>query len=257
MLDRLLNPIKKKIFLMIGRAIVTHIENSGLTQRVQIIPLANEVCSDVERPQPYGLETYPWHMSENKTEKKFEGADGGKLAESEAVVLFQGGDRSKGLVILISDRYYRPTDLAQGEVGLYTYEDKQTEGHRVHLKADQVVNIKGKTLDIDVTDIDTDVTNNITIDASGAITVTSSGNVTVNASKVVINDATEINANLDVGGVMEATGNVSSNGGDVTDNKGTATTMALMRAIFNGHVHAGVSSGGASTAPPTPPNMGT
>jgi len=151
MLDRLLNPIKKKIFLMIGRAIVTHIENSGLTQRVQIIPLANEVCSDVERPQPYGLETYPWHMSENKTAKKFEGSDDDKLAESEAVVLFQGGDRSKGLVILISDRYYRPTDLAQGEVAIYTWKDKESAGNRVHLKADGSIEAKGTSIDITVT----------------------------------------------------------------------------------------------------------
>jgi len=159
------------MFRLIGRALVTYIDNSGLTQRVQIIPLANEVCSDVERPQPYGLETYPWHMSENKDEKKFEGADSSKLAESEAVVLFQSGDRSKGLVILISDRYYRLTDLAQGEVALYTFYDKEASGHRIHLKEDGSIDIKGTELNITVTG-----DSNITCDTAN-VTATSGINL--------------------------------------------------------------------------------
>lgn len=137
---RLLAPLKRKIYLMIGRAIVTYINNSEKTQKVQLRALAHETISDVERIQEYGLETYPWSLVE-KSDGEFEGSDPDKKAESEAVIVFTNGDRARGVVVAIGDRYHRLTDLAQGEVALYTFEDKEIGGHRIHLKNDQIIDM--------------------------------------------------------------------------------------------------------------------
>jgi len=48
---RLINPLKNKIFLLLGRGILTVINNSELTQKIQIIALNEETISDMERFQ--------------------------------------------------------------------------------------------------------------------------------------------------------------------------------------------------------------
>jgi phage baseplate assembly protein V len=128
---RLTNTIQNKIFLLVGRAIVTYINNSTDVhhQKVQISVLKNEVLSNVERIQEYGFETYPY-------------------TNSEAVCLFLAGDRKHGIVITIGDRRYRLTDLTEGEVAIYTSEDQETEGHRIHLKSGQNIDIRGTSVTI-------------------------------------------------------------------------------------------------------------
>lgn len=131
---RLTNTIQNKIFLLVGRAIVTYINNSTDVhhQKVQLSVLKNETLSNVERIQEYGFETYP-HTN------------------SEAVSLFLSGDRRHGLVIAIGDRRYRLTDLTEGEVAIYTSEDQSAGGHRIHLKSGQKIEINCKDVDITCT----------------------------------------------------------------------------------------------------------
>lgn len=147
-LKRLYDLIKMKIFLLIGRGIVTSIDNSKKTQSIQISGMANETISDVERVQEYGLETYPFTMRFNTTTKKWEGSDSSNLSEAEAVTIFQNGDRGRGLIVCIGDRNYRLTDLAQGEVAIYTFKDKDAGNHRVHLKNDRTIEIKASSVTI-------------------------------------------------------------------------------------------------------------
>ncbi len=56
---RLIRPITNKIFLLLGRAVLMAINNSEDTQKIQVIALADETISDIERFQEYGFETYP------------------------------------------------------------------------------------------------------------------------------------------------------------------------------------------------------
>ena len=95
--QRLTRTMRNKIFLLIGRAILTAINNAEGTQKVQITGLDGETITDIERMQEYGLETYP---------------DIG----AEGLGAFINGNRDQGIVIVIHDRRYRPTDLAAGEV---------------------------------------------------------------------------------------------------------------------------------------------
>jgi phage gp45-like len=119
---RLLAPLQRKIYLMLGRAILTAVSNSTTTQLVQLTALDGETISDVERFQEYGLETYPFK-------------------DAEALVVFLNGNRDRGAVICIMDRQYRPDDLSEGEVALYTDEDSSR--HRVWLKRGNIIELIG------------------------------------------------------------------------------------------------------------------
>jgi len=99
---RLVRPIKNRIFLMLGRAILKAIENSGDRQRYQVIALADETISDIERFQEYGFETYPWE-------------------EAEVFIGFLNGNRDHGIALCVHDGRYRPEDLSQGDVRVYDY----------------------------------------------------------------------------------------------------------------------------------------
>jgi len=121
---RILEPLQKKIYLLIGRAILTAINNSETTQKLQIVALSGETITDIERFQNYGFESYP-------------------LAGAEIAGLFLNGNRDNGIVICVHDRRYRPTDLASGEVAVY-----HSEGHRVLLKAGGVIEIEGTEIKV-------------------------------------------------------------------------------------------------------------
>ena len=122
-LSKMLAPIKRSIYLLIGRAIVTYVDNSLMTQRVQLNLMAGEVASDVERFEEYGMTSHP-------------------LANSQALSLFINGNRAQCIVLCVHDRRYRPTDLASGEVALYSHEDKNAPQHRIHLKAGNEIQTK-------------------------------------------------------------------------------------------------------------------
>lgn len=208
--ERILEPLKKRIQLIIGRAIVTLVTNtsSNKTQRVQLAVMMNEIISDVERLQEYGFESYPWSMQIDETSKKFKGTDANGNAEPEAIVLFPNGDRSRAMVIKVSDRYYRPKTMAQGEVSVYSWEDKKSGGHHLLLKNGQIIEMYGKNLNI-VASEDVSITCvNATITCSGNLTAQVTGDITGNAGG---------NVGISAGGNVDVTAgghaNVTASGG--------------------------------------------
>jgi phage baseplate assembly protein V len=100
---RLIDSIKRKIFLLIGRAILTAIDNSGKTMTVQVTGLKDETITGIERFQEYGFESYP------------------KIGTAECVIGFINGNREHGIVLCIHDREYRPLDLESGDTRQYDY----------------------------------------------------------------------------------------------------------------------------------------
>jgi phage gp45-like len=179
--SRILEPLKKRIQLLIGRAIVTLVASSGKTQRVQLAVMMNETITDVERLQEYGFESYPWSMQYDTTTKKFKGTDDNESAEPEAIVLFPNGDRSRAMVIKVSDRYYRPKTLSQGEVCMYTWENTKSGGHRIYLKDDQIIEIYGKNMNVVCSEDVTISCVNATVTCTGNLTATVTGDVDVTA----------------------------------------------------------------------------
>jgi phage baseplate assembly protein V len=92
--------MRRRISAMVGRAVLTSIEDAGGIQLLQIDGLADETHDGVERLQDYGFTSVP-----------FPGA--------EAAVMFAGGLRSHGLVVAVGDRRYRLKGLREGEVAVY------------------------------------------------------------------------------------------------------------------------------------------
>lgn len=93
-------------------------------QSVQVRLLAGEVKDQVEHLEPYGFTSAP-------------------LAGAEALAGFIDGDRSHGVVIVISDRRFRLQGLKAGEVALYT-----DEGDFFHFKRGRIIDIETVTLNI-------------------------------------------------------------------------------------------------------------
>ena len=131
-LKKALAPLQRKIYLMMGRAILTAVDNSTSTQLVQLTLLSGETISDVERFQEYGFETYP-----------FTGAEG--------LAGFLNGNRDRGVVLCFMDRQHRPDDLSEGEVAMYTDEDRTAGGHRIWFKRGQIIEVNCKDVTVNCT----------------------------------------------------------------------------------------------------------
>jgi phage gp45-like len=120
--------VLKKIFLIVSRGKLLKIDNSNSEmQKIQISNLADEVITDIERYQPYGIENYPL------------------IANAEAVTLFVNGNRNsnKGINICINNRKLRPTDLESGEVRLYCLDSNKSNKNYISLKpTDNTITIK-------------------------------------------------------------------------------------------------------------------
>lgn len=128
MFERILKSIKRKIYMLISRAVVTSVANTGLTQRIQLQVMADEVVSNLEHFEEYGFSSFPF-------------------VGSEALTAFINGNRSHGIVIKVHDRRYRPTDLAEGEVAIYTDEDQSSPFHHIHLKNGNIIEVKSGDID--------------------------------------------------------------------------------------------------------------
>jgi len=101
-IQRLLAPLKRKIFLLLGRAILTAIKNTEGTMMIQVTGLKGETITDVEKLSEYGFESRP-------------------RVGAETLVMFLNGNRDQGIALNIHDRRYRPKDLADGDVVMYDY----------------------------------------------------------------------------------------------------------------------------------------
>lgn len=136
--NRMLNPIRRRLALLVSRAVVTLVNDATKMQTLQLGLLADEALDGAEHWQPYGL-TYKPH------------------AGAEALVLAVGGHRAHSVVIACADRRYRLTSLEDGEVALYS-----DEGDKVHLKRGRVIEVLTETLNITAStavNIDTPVIN--------------------------------------------------------------------------------------------------
>lgn len=116
-LAKLTAPLRRRVQLMVGRAVLAAVDDAKKAQVVQAALLADEV-RDVERFQEYGLTSVP-------------------PKDTEAIVVFVGGNRAHGVVVATESRAYRPRGLGDGEVALYTSHD----GVRVKLLADGTIEI--------------------------------------------------------------------------------------------------------------------
>lgn len=108
---KIVAPVARRMRLSIGRGLIKLIDDTQKCQEVQVALLADEVHDKIERFQEFGFTSVPP-----------EGA--------EAITVSVTADRSHSVVIATEDRRYRPKNLKQGEVALYTKQN----GKRVYAK---------------------------------------------------------------------------------------------------------------------------
>ena len=119
---KMMEPMARRVRLMIGRGVITMVNDATKEQTVQITLLNGEVLDGVERYQQYGLSTVP-------------------LARAEGIFVSFGGNRNHSVVIASGDRRYRLTGLEAGEVALH-----DDLGQKVHLKRDRTIEVETDTL---------------------------------------------------------------------------------------------------------------
>lgn len=168
----MIEQFKHRIAGMIGRCILSAIDDGRKIQSVQAEALEGEIYDNVERFQNYGFTSHPH-------------------AGCEGLMIYVGGLRSHGICIAADDRRYRKTDLQAGEVALY-----DDLGQAVYLTRDGIliysdlkVTIAAPSVDVTADDV-TINSDNINLGGAGGAAVArvgdtvSGGVITSGSSKV-------------------------------------------------------------------------
>ena len=109
---------------MLARGTVVLANAGKKMQSLQIRLTAGELKDGVEHFEPYGFTSNP-------------------KPGAEVLAAFLGGDRSHAVVVVASDRRYRISEVAPGEVVIFT-----DEGDKIHFKRGRVIDIETQTLNI-------------------------------------------------------------------------------------------------------------
>lgn len=153
-LQRALAPLRQRLALMVGRAVVVLVNDGLKLQGLQISLLADEVREDVERFQEYGFTSHP-------------------LPGAEAVAAAVSGSRDHLVVLAVDDRRYRIKGLAAGEVAIYT-----DEGDQVVLRRGGTIEVKAATkLQVTAPAVTMSGTLSVQGNITCAASITATGNV--------------------------------------------------------------------------------
>lgn len=128
-MQKLLAPVRRRLSLIVTRAVLTLVNDSPQLQEAQARLLAGEVMDGLERFQQYGFTSVP-HPG------------------AEAITLSPCGHRSNTVIIAVDDRRYRLKGLTGGEVALYTDENQDADGCRIVLKRGNRVEIQARVIDL-------------------------------------------------------------------------------------------------------------
>lgn len=131
-LNRFVDPLKRRLRLMIARSILDLVDDSGGRQRVQIHRFGGTDGDDmVERFQDYGITSWPH--------------PGG-----ETIDVLVGGNAPHRVVIRCEDRRYRFKVSEEGEVAVYDDQGQVVWLRRdgVHVKSPKTVRLEGDVVEI-------------------------------------------------------------------------------------------------------------
>lgn len=145
----------------IERGTITASKNNDQLRELQVQLQDDYVQDELEHLEPYGFSSEP-HCDK----------------ETDAMVAFLGNQRGHGIVLSVTDRRYRITQMKTGEVCIY--DDKK---RHVYLKQDGI--------EIDGAD------SPITVKTTNSVTINTAANINLNASANVSIKATQISLDAD------------------------------------------------------------
>jgi len=131
--NKMLDPIKRRVRLMIGRAVLSTINDAGGIQIVQVKLLAGETRDNVERMQNYGYNSVP-------------------LPGAEGIMASVSGNRDHGVIIVMDDGRYRMRNLQPGEVAMYSHLDQESHRHHIYLDKDGGITVMAKNVTVKAED---------------------------------------------------------------------------------------------------------
>lgn len=201
----------------IERGTITASKNNDQLRELQVQLQDNYVQDELEHLEPYGFSSEP-HCDK----------------QTDAMVAFLGNQRGHGIVLSVTDRRYRITQMKTGEVCIY--DDKK---RHVYLKQDGI-EIDGADSPITVK-----TTNSVKAVVGRDLIATVSGNTTLTCPQVTIQ------GNLTVTGAIIGQGGLTISGGSGASIDGSLKTTGDVVAgsiSLEKHTHKG-DSGGSTSSP--------
>lgn len=183
--------IYRRILLVIGRGRIKTGNDDGPVQFQQVRLGVLETIDNLPRLAEYGFNSMP-------------------PAETDAIVLFMGGNRSQGVIVATGSQQFRMRSLKPGEVSI-----SDNKGQSVHLTQEGIV-----------------------VDGGGLpILVKNTPSVTLDTPDVTMTGDLHVKGSVDVEMNIVAKGDISDQG---------EKSMRGMREVYNGHAHdvTGVRAGG-------------
>lgn len=208
-LNRLIDPLRRRMATLIGRAVLHAVNAAPGCQTLQVMILADELQTDVEHMEPYGFTSNP-------------------PAGAEGVILNVAGQRGAAVALNFGNRNFRLAGLKSGEIAIYT-----DEGDKIVLKRDR--NIEVETLHLKIT-----AQEDVTVDTK-TYSVNASAGVKYNTPSFSLGG--EGGCKADLAANFAVTGNTSQQGSITTSGDQVAGGISQ-----TGHVHPG-DSGGTTGVP--------
>lgn len=141
--DKLIAPLRRRVRLMVSRAILSAVSDGAGIQLVQVKLLDGEVRDGVERFQDYGFTSVP-------------------VPGAEGVMVCVSGDRDHGIVIKIDDRRARMKGLQPADVAVY-----DNRGQFIHLHQDGILAYTPGVFRVDAQHIEFHARGTYRFDANG------------------------------------------------------------------------------------------
>lgn len=243
-LRKLIDPLKRRISMMVGRAVIKTVSDSGDLQLLQLLLNSDEIRSGLARIQEYGFTSVP-------------------MAGAEAAVLFLNGNRDHGIVIGVEDRRYRLKGLSAGEVALYDDQGQIVKLKRAGIEIStpmDVTVIAGGDVDVSADGDANIAAANVNVDADTATVTAPTQTLVASAGIVATTPLLAVSGLISCSGIAaggatpvagkaKITGDIEASG-EVQDGQGT---MDGIRTKYNTHTHGAVTGGVVTTPTPTMP----
>ncbi|WP_303173080.1 phage baseplate assembly protein V [uncultured Desulfovibrio sp.] len=208
-LNRLLDPIRRRIATLVSRAVLAAVNAAPGCQTLQVTILADEPQVDVEHMEPYGFTSNP-------------------PAGAEGVILNVAGQRGAAVGLNFGIRSVRVTGLKSGEVCIFT-----DEGDKITLKRDRHMEVETLHLLVKAEEDIAMETKTYTVKASGGVAYQTPSYQLGGTGGC----AAAISANMAITGNTTQNGSITSTGDQMAG--GISQT---------GHTHPGC-QGGSTGAP--------